>query len=279
MVKAGNQFGGEAAPVYVVNNPFDTSMGVVWGRSRIHKFGSNAELGTDIEDIWTVGGIYDWAQSAVSLEAISDSADDAVEGTGARVITVQGLDNNFSEIEEDIALAGTVATSATTAEFIRINRAFVKTAGVYASTAAGGNAGTITIRTAGGGNTHCRILYRSDLATDFGVGQSQISRYTVPAGLTACIASYQMTVEALKVVTFWLWQRQRADNVSAAFAPKRLVQQFDGIDNRFTSSIVTPLGPFPEKTDLWWSGVTSTGINAKVSVDFEVIQVKDYDEL
>lgn len=273
MVKIANHLGGDALPVYVANNPFDIALGIVWGHSRIHKFGANGEVGPDIEDIWATGGIYDWPQTAMALEAISDSPDDAAGGSGAHIITVQGLDAGFNEIEQDIIMAGTIVTDATMLDFRRTNRAFVKEAGAYASTANGSNAGTITIREAGGGNIQCRIVHVNDLTTNFGMGQTQISRYTVPAGQTATIPSYQMTVEALKVVTFWLWQRQNADIVTSPYAPKRVVNQFDGISDRFISPITTPLGPFLEKTDVWWSGMANAGAKAKVSVDFEIVQI------
>ena len=61
----------------------------------IHKFGSNPDVGTTMEDIWQTGGVYTWLQSAVTLEAISDSADDIITGSGARKVIVQGLDPDF----------------------------------------------------------------------------------------------------------------------------------------------------------------------------------------
>jgi hypothetical protein len=272
MVDAVNSVGGYAAPVHIANNPADITSGAVWGRSVVHKFGSNTAIGTDIEDIWITGGIYTWLTAATTIEAISGSADDDAAGDGCRTITVQGLDADFAAVEEDITMAGTIATSATTAEFIRINRAFVKTAGAYASTSAGGNAGTITIRTSSGGATHCVIAHNTDLTTNFGLGQTQISRYTVPAGKTAYIESYQLSVETTKVVTFWLWQRQDTDTVTAPFSSRRLVKQFDGVIDNLVSSLRAPIGPFPAKTDLWWSGAASIG-TARASVDFEIVQV------
>lgn len=268
MVKIPNHLGGDAVPVYVANNPFDISLGFVLGRTKIPKMGYNGNIGTDIADIDADGGIYAWPQFALALEAISTSDDDIAGGSGATMITVEGLDSNFAEVSADIAMAGTVASAATPPTFFRTNGTFVKFAGTYG----GANAGTITIREAGGGNTQAKIVYRNDLSLS--LGQTQIGRHTVPAGKTAFISAYQITVQAQKVVTFFLWQRQNADVIIAPFAPRCLVDQLDGISDRFTSSILTPLGPFPEKSDLWWMGVADTGMVAKATVSFQIVQVQ-----
>ena len=113
-----------------MNNLFlETAKGNIENNSIIHKFGRNTDVGATEEDVWTVGGVYTWLQAPVNLEAISTSANDTIAGTGARIITVEGLDENWNAISEDIEMNGVSATLPTINGFIRINRVFVKEVG------------------------------------------------------------------------------------------------------------------------------------------------------
>lgn len=247
----------------------EVARGNIVGATIVHKFGRNGDIanGTS-EDIISQGGTYAWLQSATTLEAISSSVNDDSGGTGARVITVQGLDENFDAVEEDITMNGTSVSIATTATFIRVNRAFVKDAGTYASTSAGGNAGTITVRIVSAGATQIEIALIGAIA----VGQSQIARYTVPNGKTAYILSTFLNVNSIKTADVYCWQRQGADIVSAPFTSKRLVFQFDSIAGGAPFNPDAPSDPFPEKTDIWFTGFANSA-NTEVEVDFELLVI------
>lgn len=181
-----------------MNNLFlETAKGNIENNSIIHKFGRNTDVGATEEDVWTVGGVYTWLQAPVNLEAISTSANDTIAGTGARIITVEGLDENWNAISEDIEMNGVSATLPTINGFIRINRVFVKEVGTYAGTIVGGNAGNIVLRTESGGATHAEILLEATVPQ----GQSQVSRFSVPKGHTAFVWAVYLWVDSGKSAT------------------------------------------------------------------------------
>jgi hypothetical protein len=75
-------------------------LGQVPGYRRVTAIGNNPDLDTATlpEDIWSGGGQYPWMTGATALEVVSDSANDAAAGTGARTVTINGLDINYAEV-------------------------------------------------------------------------------------------------------------------------------------------------------------------------------------
>lgn len=184
----------------------DVANGLIPGYSVVSKFGRNPDIDLGAaEDIWTVGGIRTWLSAAATLEAISTSINDTSGGSGAQIITVQGLDGSFLEVEEDITMNGTSATSATSNSFIRVNRAFVKQVGTYR----GNNEGDITIRISGGGATQTNILTA--------IGQTEQTHYTIPANKDALLMMMYTSVDSTRTATPTLYQIPGADDVSAPY--------------------------------------------------------------
>lgn len=74
--------------------------GQVPGYRRVTALGNNPDVdsGTVPEDIWAGGGAYPWMTGATALEIVSSSANDAAAGTGARTVTINGLDINYAEV-------------------------------------------------------------------------------------------------------------------------------------------------------------------------------------
>jgi hypothetical protein len=114
----------------------------VTGLSSITKFGSNLDIDTnsDPETIWSTGGLYQFPSSAGQISIVSSSSDDTSTGTGARTVLVQGLDENYNEVEETFTLNGVSAVTSSSSSWIRAHRAKVLSAGTGEV-----NAGTITI--------------------------------------------------------------------------------------------------------------------------------------
>lgn len=108
----------------------------------VNKFGFNSDIdtGTVPEDIWALGGLYSFTVTASVLSIVSSSTDDAAAGTGARTITIEGVDANRMELIETVTLNGTTPVL-TTNEFLRVNRAYNVTAGSNEV-----NVGNITIQ-------------------------------------------------------------------------------------------------------------------------------------
>lgn len=239
--------------------------GLYGDRRVIHKFGRNAAVGSSVEDIWLVGGIYDWFTVASQLEIVSTAAGDAAAGAGARLVRIEGLDANFVEIFEDVIPTG-VTPVATSQSFLRVNRAFVVESGTYGKTGVG-HAGTITVRGITAGPDQAQI----GIVNGVPLGQSQLGRYTVPAGHTAYVNDLHAFVTGVgtNTASIILFRRPNADIIAAPFAAARLLTQFEGVDGPAELDFETP-HRIPEKTDIWVAAFTSMG-TAIVSVDFEII--------
>jgi hypothetical protein len=122
------------------------------------------------EVIWETGGQYPWQSTAVTVDVVSDDANDDVAGTGARTLRIQGLDGSYNLAEETVDMDGTT-TVTTTQTFLRVFRMSVETAG-----SSGNNEGTITVTYTGGSDVAATITA--------GNGQTLMAVYTIPAGKT-----------------------------------------------------------------------------------------------
>lgn len=162
--------------------------GDIEGVSHIEKFGMNLDVDTDKETIWDGGGIYSYQPVGVPTNVIvtSTSLDDAPAGTGARTISLQGLDANYEPATEVILMGGTSTTL-----FIRIFRAVVLTSGSSTN-----NAGVISFNCVGTSNLLAQIGIDGLGPTASGRGQTFMALYTIPAGKTGYIT--QWTVGAGK---------------------------------------------------------------------------------
>lgn len=126
----------------------------------IHKYGFNADIDTSYEIVWEKGGSLTLPSSAGTASINSAS------GNSGCKITIQGLDENYNEITEELTLDSS-GDATSTATFLRINRAFVS-----GSTDLSGD-----VNIAVGGNTIAFV------GSDHQNTLQMI--YTVPAGYTA----------------------------------------------------------------------------------------------
>lgn len=236
------------------------AQGQVSGHSVNLKFGkcntvNNAE--TAISSLGTF-----WQPTTTStLQAQSTSANDAAAGTGARVITVVGLNSSFNEVSEDITMNGTGLSSSTSTSFIRVYRAFVKSCGTYSAT----NSGDIVIKTTGGGVNTIQIQANR--------GQSQTSIFSVPVGYTAYVFDVHVGVSSSRAADVRWYRLENIDDVSSPFTAKRLVNSYDNIETSqdFTYNIPHV---FPQKTDIFFTGQTNTGTTS-VTVEYEILLIQN----
>ena len=153
--------------------PFDLQVArnQIMGHDHIDLFGYSAAVGsTAMGPLWegltSSGGNYPFPGSAAQIVVVSSSASDT-----AVTMLISGLDANFAPITESVALNGT--TNVTTAKsFLRINSVV---------TTAGNAVGNVTFTS--GATVIARV--------NAGIGQTQMSVYTVPAGYTLYITFFQ----------------------------------------------------------------------------------------
>lgn len=242
------------------------SAGKVPGWSVIHKFGANGSLGTAIEDIWSVGGIYSFPQTSVPIEVVSTSVDDVnLTGTGAWTIKLQGLDVDCVSLEEEILLNGTTAVQ-TVNSFMRITRAFVFKSGTYRT----GAAGDISIQISGGGAVQAEILRTAEDGTVWNFGQTQLGRYTVPYGKTAFLHSIHVNNESAKLADVVIFQHPDIGGLVAPYCTSKIFKSFSGLDGHDKITYNTP-HRFPALTDIYARAKLTSGTAGKVSIDFELL--------
>ena len=233
----------------IQSHDLEVSKGNIPGATAIFKFGYNPDVNGVEETIWNHGNNYDW--SALTTAAIiyfsSTSANDSIADIGARQVVVQGLNASYVEITDTVDLNGQTQ-AATAQEFLRVNRAYVLTAGssgtsigtIYGSSEAGVAAGVPT------GN----VVVNMGL-----LNQSQLGIYTVPAGRTFYLDDLNFTAgisQASKTATVRAVVRELGGVFRTRYI--NVVQS-----NQLIAKFEYPLA-IPEKSDIELRVVTnSTG--------------------
>lgn len=153
--------------------PFDLQVArnQIMGHDHIDLFGYSTVVGSTAygplwEGLTSAGGNYPFPATAGTISVVSASASDT-----AVTMVISGLDANFLPITESVALNGTTPV-VTTQSFLRINSV---------TTTAGNAVGNVTLTR--GATVIAQV--------NAGLGQTQMSVYTVPAGYTLYLTYYQ----------------------------------------------------------------------------------------
>ena len=234
--------------------------GDVQGYAAIHKFGRNPSIGNVPETVWMHGGKYQYLAvgAASTLYAYSANSEDSASGDGARTVTILGLDNNFNEIEETVTVGG----APTTLEFLRVYRAFVDTAGSTNT-----NEGNVLISTgAGGTGTVLADIGTIGTGTTFGLGQTQLALYTIPAGKTGYLTTWNVGCAPMNNKATVIL-KSREINGDGPFRTKDIV---DLVGGYHTQNYSIPLR-FPAKTDI--EVVAAADTSTIISSSFDIILV------
>ena len=253
-------FGGWPKRIYD-HTDLAISRGHSQGYRTLYKFGYNPDVDTQEETVWGNSGDYVWLDSAVTMFVSSTSANDSGTGTGARTILIQGLDEDYNEIEETITLNGQTQVT-TELSYLRVYRSFVTLAGSNE-----GTSGVIYIGSSGAtGGVPNTTVYAS-----ISIGnQTQIAAYTVPAGYTLYIDEINFTAavsQAQKLVHCKFNSRTHGSNVFRT----RFVQVLQS--NQLIQSFKYPQG-FAEKTDLECRVSTDTS-NTAIGASFQGVLIKN----
>jgi len=223
------------------------------GYTKVNKFGYNDSIGSsNFEVIWETGGTYPYQSSAVTVDVVSDNANDDVAGTGARTLKIQGLDGSYNLAEETVDMDGT-ATVTTTQTFLRVFRMSVETAGT-----SGNNEGDITVTYTGGSDVAATI--------SAGNGQTLMALYTIPAGKTGYVVAFNFSSGKDQDQTCKLLTRDNTV-VNAGFQTKEYINIRGGFTN-FQKRAMTKV---TEKSDIELQALGSSTTSA--SGGFELILI------
>ncbi len=235
----------------------ESTKGNIVGQITGNTFGQNLVVGTTEEDIQSQGGTLIFLQAAEFISIVSsDTTNDILTGTNAISVLIEGLDENFTAIEEVVNLSATATN--TTNQYIRVNSMEVNQVGNYSAT----NAGTITGTAAVNGSVQIEI--------PAGEGISKTTHFTVPSGQNLIITTYRVTMDTGKTIDITAKFRENADDITRPMSPIKTIRDLKGLDSPATG---VSLGNFKfnEKTDIWVTGVTSTG-TSQIEVNFDFLQ-------
>lgn len=214
---------------------YSIAEGDILGHDALLKFGTRSSVvANTMSTVWEgTPAIYPYLVTAEQLQVVSTDANDTLLGTGARTITLIGLDTNYNELEETINMNGLTQVT-TTNSFVRINRAFVATVGTFG----GSNIGTINILNNAGTTTQALIT--------IGDGQTLMTMWTVPVNKTAYILALNTSTSSNKGARVSLVTRELDGGILYPFRIRYRAYVFSGTDS-FIFRI-----PFkiPEKTDI-----------------------------
>jgi len=237
------------------------SKGHTKGHRTLYKFGYNPDVNGDEETVWAQGGDFPYPTSAVTMFVSSTSVNDTNGGTGANSIIIQGLDENYDEIEETVLLNGQTQV-ATQNSYLRVYRAFVTLCGT------GGTSGGIIYVGSSGATSG---VPNTTVYANLHLGnQTQIAAYTVPAGYTLYLDDINFTAglsQANKTATCTFRSRDYGSNVFRT----RLINVLQS--NQLITKFEYPQ-EFYEKTDLECRVSTNTTNNA-IGASFQGVLVKN----
>lgn len=245
---------------------YDIAAGKTPNKAVLHKFGRNAAVSTTFVPV-ALGGDYVtplYNDARFLRIKAGGNAQDTAAGTGARELTIIGLDADGTEMTCVLATAGASASGQTPIAYVRIYRAFVSESGTYADFPDGSHVADIVIEDTGG------VTWATIDATDVARGQTEIGLYTIPAGKKGYLKNISISVESSKIADFIFFKRERTNETSAPFGAMREVFQLIGIQGTYSEADEAPQGPFPEHTDIGCIAKLSTGTGGIV-VDYEII--------
>jgi hypothetical protein len=239
--------------------PFELQVarGQVDGHTGIEIFGYSAAIGSTAQGpMWEgqtqSGGLYVYPSVAAPLVLVSDSASDNT----TRSVVIEGLGAGFVPQTETIALNG-ITSVTTTRSFLRINQM-----SMLNST----NTGNITASISS--TVYARI--------NAGVGQTQMSIYTVPAGYTFYL-SYTEYDAAIGFTSsaFMTGQEFNRFNAGTNSGLTTVTHQTVFVQKQATP-FTAPI-PHPEKTDMQFCVRASAGGPLTASLYAGGILIKDPD--
>lgn len=134
----------------------------------------NGAVVNAVETLWPESTRYSaWLGTSTTVTISSSNAADAAAGTGARTVTITGLDSTFNQVSSTVTLNGTTAVTIPV-QFLRINSIQVITAGTGLTNAGILYVGTGTITAGKPAVVHSLV--------EAGVSRSRSGIYTVPSG-------------------------------------------------------------------------------------------------
>ena len=238
---------------YIEDDYLNIARGLVKGASSIHKFGAVPEMSNGTSGtIWDKNDtLYPW--SAFDTPGVLTIATFAANGTistddNGKQITILGLDENYNEITETIAISGSSGTGTKT--FGRVYRAFVQ----------GTTLNTTQIRVSRGATEVLRI--------QISLAQTLMAIYSVPAGYNGYLCQGVASIQAGADATINMYVRY-----SGGTTPFRVGHSGEvaGTGMPYSYNFTVPI-KLPPKTDIDVRASVRSN-NSRVTAAFDIILI------
>lgn len=220
--------------------------GKVPGVSLVNLYGYQAQVDGIYIPVWENATTYTYpADAGEKMVLYSSSASD----TNVSVL-IDGLDANFAMQSETLVLTNGVTGVQTVNSYRRINS--IRVVGTVNAV------GVLTLA-----KTDKSIPYAK---INIGVGKSQTSMYTVPAGYTFYlnrVTAAASATSASKVLGYRVYQK-------SASGLESLLLQSPWIDTYETNRVVP--NPYPEKTSIQWQVTSDTTSQVGIRVEGILVQ-------
>ena len=222
--------------------PFDLQVarGQITGHTTVSIFGYQATVSTTAIPIWENATTYTFATSATALSIASSSASDVAPAS----VTINGLDASFNPISESVVLTGT-SVATTINSYLRVNSMLMT--GVASGQTS--NAGVITAKQ--GSNILGQI--------NTGIGKSQSTVYTVPAGYTFYLDWVEANTSNPYTGSAFLTYNVQVTTNNNGVSFSLLQQPFVAL---YTANRTQDPFAYQQKSDIQWTLKTSSGTAA-----------------
>lgn len=251
--------------------PYAAAISSGGATSRIATLGNNPDIdvGTEPEDVWAgaelgiLNGIdhrfIPKPQTPVSMEIVSDSANDTLLGTGARTVTVGYLDSGYKAKSVTLNMAG-LTPVALPEPVIRVNSVIVATSGTFGDN----NAGNISVRLVGGlGATYSYM--------QIGIGIAKTSLFTVPDLLQFDVLSIVLSINRTDTVDRWATFSLCNQNAAGRLIKGIEISCSTTVPYRHESADI-PIITYPARTDAWIRCEAVSANNSNVTAGIFGIQ-------
>jgi len=242
----------------------DIARGLASGCRSFNKFGRNTSIGSNFTPV-TRSGFYrtPQANAAVTLRIkAGGNANDTANGTGAREVTLVGIDANGNQQVEALATAGASASAATSKSFIRLFDAYVSKSGTYATQTTASHAGTIVIENAAGSEDWANITDGS-LAR----GKTEMAVYTTPRDRSAVLKNVTISSDADKKANIVLYKRENILETAAPYTTMVLVTEYPQSSGLIDVVFDPPIF-FPPLTDFGFlANVSASTVDVAVNMN------------
>lgn len=233
--------------LYSADWNMQVAMGKVYGASLVNLYGYQATVDGIWIPVWENNTVYTYPANTGEIMTLysSSTSDTAV------TVIIDGLDANFNIQSETLVLTNGTTGVATAKSYRRINNMRI--------TGATNPVGIIRLSNAAKTNTYAQI--------NVGVGKTQWSMYTVPAGYTFFlnrVTAVASATSASKILGYRVYQLSPNGMQS-------LVLQSPWIDTYETNRVIP--NPYTEKTSIQWQ-VTSDTIS-QVGVRVEGVLIRN----